>query len=274
VRLGGNIAKQWFASATFLPHLQGAAWDSAIRHLTGGVLRALDIKLVSVGTTLPDQGSVLIVANHTSWLDSYVIHTLFGCRFVAKSESFTWPIFRTILKGGKSIVIVRDSARGARFALEAVTAALRAGDRVAFFPEGTTTDGTHLRDFHPALFQSAVETGALIQPIALSYHRPDCTITTSPAYWGDITFMQSAAAVVSEPAVVARAEFCAPIFPSGVTRRELAREARAQIARKLHLSIGDQVISPADAARPALVGRNSRIIRPSVTANGASVAEL
>jgi 1-acyl-sn-glycerol-3-phosphate acyltransferase len=233
--LGLSIGTQWLASATFLPRLEGATWESAIRHLCGGAVRALGVKVAVAGDTTLAQRPTLVVANHISWLDSYVIHSLIGCRFVAKDDSSTWPIFRTLLKGGKSITISRGSARGAMKAKEAVEAALRNGDRVGLFAEGTTTDGTSLGDFHPALFQAAIETAAPIQPIALSYRTPDGVVVTSPAYWGDITFAQSAAAVIREPAIVARVEFCAPITPVNMTRRQLADEARSRIAQKLEL---------------------------------------
>ena len=34
----------------------------------------------------------LIVANHVSWLDIFVINALHPCRFVAKAEIRSWPV--------------------------------------------------------------------------------------------------------------------------------------------------------------------------------------
>ncbi len=253
IRLAANIGSQWLASATYLPSLEGAAWDAAIRRLCGGTLRALDIAVVTRGSPPPAQAAVLLAANHVSWLDSYAIHSVRGCRFVTKEETGTWPIFRTIIKGGKSIPIVRGNPRGARLAKEAAAAALRSGQWVGVFAEATTTDGSYLRNFHPALFQAAVETGALVTPVAISYQAADGLPARAAAYWGDITFAQSAAAIIREAAIVARLEFCEPICASGRTRRELAELARSSIARSLGLPLADRVDQRALSKSPGAV---------------------
>lgn len=64
---------------------------------------------------------------------------------------------------------------------------LKAGRDVAIFPEGTSTDGTHILNFHSALFQAAVEIGRPAQPVALSYYVAEGRRSLAPAYWGDVT---------------------------------------------------------------------------------------
>ena len=46
---------------------------------------------------------------------------------------------------------------------------LRAGDVVAVFPEGTTSDGTALLPFHANLIQAAISADAPVQPVALRF---------------------------------------------------------------------------------------------------------
>jgi 1-acyl-sn-glycerol-3-phosphate acyltransferase len=50
-----------------------------------------------------------------------------------------------------------------------VAEALRAGDTVAVFPEGTTGDGQTLLPFHGNLLQAAIATATPIQPVALRF---------------------------------------------------------------------------------------------------------
>jgi 1-acyl-sn-glycerol-3-phosphate acyltransferase len=90
------------------------------------------------------------------------------------------------------------------------------------------------------LFQAAIDAAVKIQPLALSYETPGGIRATSPGYWGDITFLQSAAAVIRDRAVIARVEFCAPISAFSGTRRELAKQTRTCIAQKLKLATGTQ----------------------------------
>ena len=55
---------------------------------------------------------------------------------------------------------------------------LTAGKDVAIFPEGTSTDGSQILNFHSALFQAAVDTGRAVHPVALSYYDADAVSYT------------------------------------------------------------------------------------------------
>ncbi len=265
-RFWAGVANQWLASTAFLPYLEVARRNCAVQSLSRQLLRALEIEVRAVGDRPEDGRPLLVVSNHISWLDSYVILALMPCRFVAKAEAFDWPVFGAILRGGGTIGITRGSARGAKSAAEEAAAALAHGERVAFFPEGTSTDGSNLLQFHPALFQSAIAAGTPVQPIALSYLRPDGTRTTSPAYCGDITLMQSIAGIVKEPAIVARVQFCDPMVPRQTTRRDLAREARLRIAIKLGMP---DACLPGGERAPS--GQASRLARTRAESRASSI---
>ena len=72
-----------------------------------------------------------------------------------------------------------------------VAKALHAGDIVAVFPEGTTTDGTTLLPFKGSLLQPIVDAAGHVQPVAIRYRTPTARRSTAPAYVGDVTFMGS-----------------------------------------------------------------------------------
>jgi len=179
---------------------------------------------------------VMMVANHISWLDMYVINALCVSRFVAKSEVASAPVFGTIARQLGAIFIRRGSLRDALRVKGEAAAALRCGDVVGLFPEGTTSDGTHLRFFYPALFQAAIEAGATVQPIAIRYHHDDGRPNTAPAYTDDINLVQSIRAVLREPMLRAEITFCEPLR-ARLTRRELADRARQSIAEALDVSV-------------------------------------
>ena len=44
-------------------------------------------------------GNLLILANHVSWLDIFVLHSLRPSRFIGKSELKRWPLLRHLIIG-------------------------------------------------------------------------------------------------------------------------------------------------------------------------------
>jgi len=45
-----------------------------------------------------DGGNVLIVANHVSWLDIFVLNAICPVRFVAKAELARWPLVGNLVR--------------------------------------------------------------------------------------------------------------------------------------------------------------------------------
>src|SRR6185295_28294 len=131
------------------------------------LLRLLGIALHSSGT--PRQGATLIVSNHVSWLDILVINAVHPVRFVSKAEVRHWPLLGWLVACAGTLFIERERRRDALRVVHQVAAALRAGEIVALFPEGTTSDGNGVLPFHANLLQAALSAHAPMQPIALRY---------------------------------------------------------------------------------------------------------
>jgi 1-acyl-sn-glycerol-3-phosphate acyltransferase len=109
--------------------------------------------------------------------------------------------------------------------------------RVAVFPESATTDGDVVQHFHANLLQAAVDRACPLQPVALRYLNRDGSRCTAAAYVGEQTFAASLLAILAEPAIIADAEFLAPVTPRGYRRRELARVTEAAISGALGLPV-------------------------------------
>ena len=115
----------------------------------------------------------------------------------------------------------------------AVARALGLGERVAVFPEGTTTDGTTVGRFFPALFQAAIDARAPVQPVALRYRDTHGRPSAAPVFVGDTTVLASVRRVLREPTLAAEAILGPSLDPAGRTRRELAEHTRDWIAATL-----------------------------------------
>jgi 1-acyl-sn-glycerol-3-phosphate acyltransferase len=98
----------------------------------------------------------MIVANHISWIDPFVIDAVMPARFVAKSEIARWPLVGWLSARAGTVFIQRARRRDTARINDRVTNALRAGAVMAVFPEGTTTDGSRVLHFHSSLLQPAV----------------------------------------------------------------------------------------------------------------------
>lgn len=179
----------------------------------------------------------LIVANHISWVDIFVLNAARPVAFVSKSEVRDWPLVGWLAARTDTVFLRRGSRGHARIVNAEIDALLNAGKDVAVFPEGTTTDSTHLLGFHGALLQPAIETGRPVQPIALSYRSPTGQRSLSPAYVGETTLLQSLRTILREPGIIARLEALPPIAPEGKNRRQIAHTARSAIALSLGLPL-------------------------------------
>ena len=87
-------------------------------------------------------GNVLVVANHISWLDIFVLNAVHPVRFVAKSELARWPVVGAMIRGAGTLFIERAQRRDTHRVNQHVARRARGGRRRRDLPEGTTTDGT------------------------------------------------------------------------------------------------------------------------------------
>ncbi|MDR1936492.1 MAG: 1-acyl-sn-glycerol-3-phosphate acyltransferase, partial [Candidatus Accumulibacter sp.] len=135
----------------------------------------------------------LIVANHISWLDIFVIDALRPAAFIAKAEVRAWPLAGWLAARNDTIFLNRNSRQHARQVNAEIAARLDAGFDVAIFPEGRTSDGARLLEFHAALLQAAIATGRPVLPMALSYHDAHGQPSAAPSF-ADVTLPRCFAA--------------------------------------------------------------------------------
>lgn len=181
----------------------------------------------------PALSHALIVANHISWLDIFVINTLHPCRFVAKAEIRSWPVLGWLVARAGTVFITRGKRRDLRQIFKGLVNVLDQGDRVAFFPEGTTSRQGTLLPFHANLFEAAIDAKVAVQPYALEYVDQQGRHHPSVDYVGQTTFVDSLMMVLSGAPVRARLTCLAPMEAAGAHRRELAKEAQAAVAGAL-----------------------------------------
>ena len=174
-------------------------------------------------------GNVLIVANHISWLDIFVLDALQPARFIAKAELKRWPVVGRLSANVGTLFIERERRRDTHTVNRHTVDALTRGDVVAVFPEGTTSDGTGLLKFHSSLLQPIVDAGGHVQPVAIRYRTPADGYSDAPASFGELTMMQSFWRMTGERTLVAELHLMATLPAHARHRRDLSNEAAEAI---------------------------------------------
>ncbi len=175
-------------------------------------------------------GPALIVCNHISWLDILVIHAARFCRFVSKSDIRDWPIIGPLATGAGTLYIERASRRDALRMVRDMADAMKEGDVVAVFPEGTTSDGRELLPFHANLIQSAITAEVPVQPMSLKFvDARTGELTLAPCYIGDDTLLGSIWRTLTAGPIHAVVHFGPPQHAEGRDRRQWAAELRQTV---------------------------------------------
>jgi 1-acyl-sn-glycerol-3-phosphate acyltransferase len=220
------------------------------------LLAATGVRVVVTGPR-PAPGS-LVIANHVSWLDVLALNQLVPVRMLAKAELRTWPLIGPMAARAGTVFLDRDRLRALPDAVAAVTGALRSGGCVGVFPEGTTRCGRDLARFRPAAFQAAVDAGAPVVPVALSYADVDGGPDAAPAFVGDDTLVASLVRVAAARRTVLTVRVLpvqVPVRADGPlarSRRDAARRAADAITTALPAASDDPRPRPAVHPVPAV----------------------
>ena len=220
--------------AVIYPHLSQTKRRRTLRIWSRQLLEILNIGIRTEGQwPVHGEGGYLIVANHISWLDIFVLNTIYPSRFIAKAEVRNWPLIGWLCKRGNTIFIERGIRQDTTSVNRHISALLKQGVCVGLFPEGTTTDGNQVGHFHSALIQPAIDAGAKLCPIALRYQGESGGASSTAAFTGDMTLLQSIWRILRSPRFDALLAFTPALATAGENRRVLARAAQNAISQRL-----------------------------------------
>ncbi|MDS9468711.1 lysophospholipid acyltransferase family protein [Paracoccus sp. MBLB3053] len=182
---------------------------------------------------VPMRGPGAVVANHSSWLDILVLNAAMPVFFVSKAEVATWPGINVLTRVTDTHFVTRDP-KLARAQAEEFASRTRAGHRLLFFPEGTSTDGRRVLPFKPTLFQGflapELPKGLAIQPMTAVYHAPEGRDPRFYGWYGHMSLGPHLIAVLSQVrqgSVTVRLH--PPIPVEDETRKTLSAKAESAV---------------------------------------------
>jgi 1-acyl-sn-glycerol-3-phosphate acyltransferase len=211
---------------------QRADW---LHRFCARAMRRLKIDISVVGT-FPERGAV--ISNHLSYVDIVVFATLHPCVFVSKAEIRRWPVVGWMTTMSGTVYVERGHGGSAMRARRGMQAALDAGLPVVFFPEGTTTNGSHLLKFHSGLLAQVLDGGSPVMAASLRYsfgedNGPGVSVEDDVCYWGDRNMLAHIFKFLGLRGVRAEVRFAdGPVAFSSdrLHRKPAAVEARAAVA--------------------------------------------
>jgi 1-acyl-sn-glycerol-3-phosphate acyltransferase len=122
-------------------------------------------------SNIPRGRAVIFASNHQSAFDIPLFHALMPVpfRWVAKRAFFSWPFIGRALKKTGAIGVVPGSRSGIRRSWQEAVDALKAGDSLVLFPEGTWGDRAgSMLPFQPGVISVARAAGVPVVPVTIA----------------------------------------------------------------------------------------------------------
>jgi 1-acyl-sn-glycerol-3-phosphate acyltransferase len=207
----------------------------------GGTLRAsrnahrlarwlMRILKVNVSVRGKIQAHGMIVSNHLSYIDIFSVLSVRPVRFITFTELGQAPGIGLLATLGQTLYVNRSKPSLVKRDIAHFESELANGMPIVLFPEGSSFDGSKLMPFKSSLFESAIRTGAMIQPICIRYTELEGGPVTFKNrdrvfYYGDMELMPQLLRIFGLKSLSVEIVACEPFSPVGKTRKELAELA-------------------------------------------------
>lgn len=163
-----DTARRWAARAEADWREHGTAYE-LVRVLTAPARRGLVRLRVDGAEHLPDDGPVILVANHVSFFDSVLL--MFSLprpvAFIGKAEYTDNRITKWLFCGAGMIPVRREHPGDLSHVFDEVSEVLDRGEVIGVFPEGTRSRDGMLHRGHAGAAHLAINTGTPIVPVGI-----------------------------------------------------------------------------------------------------------
>jgi len=186
-----------------------------------------------------EPGARLIAANHISWIDIPLLHSIVAMGFVAKAEIRRWPLVGWLARSGGVVFHQRGDHGSASGVATLMADRLREQRNVAIFPEGGILPGEGVKRFHARMFAAAIETGAPVQAAMLRYVH-DGELYENMTFLPGEHFLANFFRLLMQRPCIAEVAILDSIDSAGKQRRQLAAEAESLVRTAYGSDVSDE----------------------------------
>ncbi|MBD3615713.1 MAG: 1-acyl-sn-glycerol-3-phosphate acyltransferase [Gracilimonas sp.] len=148
-----------------------------------------------IGIKLEVKGKIpnppfLLVSNHLSYIDVFVLFSQLRCLFVAKSDVKTWPLMGFIIRTCGILFIDRNRKRDITRVNKLISKNINENQGIILFPEGTTSPGMEVLPFRTPLLEYPATEDLSVSYVAISYEskKKEQPAYESICWWDDASF--------------------------------------------------------------------------------------
>ena len=173
-------------------------WEiiSRLTHTFAFFLRIiLNIKVTVVGDEGHLQrGGYVIISNHLSYVDGFVLSSIFPVVFITYGEVKKWPVIGQWMTLSGTIFINRERKNQVSLLVLEIRRKLKEKANILLFPEGDSTNGERMLPFQTAPLAAPLRNRSIIVPVTLVYScvddEPVSKANRDLIYWyGDMDFL-------------------------------------------------------------------------------------
>jgi 1-acyl-sn-glycerol-3-phosphate acyltransferase len=224
IGLTGMIWLMLFGFSRKLQHLILRSWGKSMVFLCG---------IQTDRNEVPDSTHFILMPNHRSYLDIFLVAALTPAAFVAKAELKKWPFMKTGARLTNVIFVSRSDLKSLLTTMNKIRSSLTQNIPVAIFPEGTTGRGPMTKPFKKGSFKIAADAGISVIPMAIHY------ADENDAWIDDDTFLGHFFRQMGKPVTRVSLRYGKPVVDSDYN--VLLENTKKQIEGML-----DQIISEKD----------------------------
>lgn len=186
-------------------------------------------------TNSPPEPPFLLVSNHLSYIDVFVLFSQLRCLFVAKSDVKSWPLMGFIIRTCGILFIDRNRKRDVTRVNELISKNINPNQGIILFPEGTTSPGMRILPFRTSLLQYPASENFPVSYVAISYETPadEPPAYESVCWWDDTPFFIHFFELLKMKEIRARVNF---------GKEKIAKNDRKLLAEKLQRAVQAEFI--------------------------------
>ena len=180
---------------------------------------------------LPQHHNYILMPNHRSYIDIFIVAGLTPSAMVGKAELKKWPFVKLGALITNSILVDRSEIKSLVKTMNKIKASVNQNIPVTLFPEGTTYKGPLTKPFKNGSFKIAAETNIPIIPMAIHFKDENDAWVDNDTFLGHI-FRQ-----MGKPVTKVYLRYGTPI--TNHDYKILQKETRIQIELMLHELINE-----------------------------------